>query len=139
MGKGLGVMTLVLLLGCACVLGPALVTGLMIMGGRVDANPGFEAAALAGATWVVSMAFGLVLMLVIARGDALRLGPAVLASSTARMLAAFAVGLVAYFAAKPDGMTFWMSFLAAGLLCLAAETTWAVKTISCRASAAARA
>lgn len=58
-----------------------------------------------------------------------RLALGVLASSTARMLVALLVGVAVFFVGKPQPYAFFGAFLAAGLLCLAAEAVWAIAAL----------
>lgn len=91
------------------------------------------AASLAAIVW----AFASILSVqVLVMGSGLRvdrLGMAVLASSMARMLTALLVGLIAYFMIHPEGKTFWVCFLAAGLFALIGEAFWAIRTINAAA------
>lgn len=94
--------------------------------GRVLTN----AAGLAGLVWLAAALLG-VQVLVIGTGlNVDRLGMGVLAASMARMLAALFVGLIAYFMIHPEGRTFWVTFLAAGLIALFGEALWAVRLIN---------
>lgn len=94
--------------------------------GRVLTN----AAGLAGIVWIVGALVG-VQVLVIGTGLSVdRLGMGVLASSMARMMGALFAGLMVFFMLHPDGRTFWVTFLSAGLVALVAEALWAVRVIN---------
>lgn len=107
-----------------------------LLGGSVGAETG--AAFLAFAVWLFAGTMGLVALLLMSQGEVDRLGMAVLASSTARMLSALFIGLLAHFTLAPDGRVFWITFLCSGVAALVGETLWAVMTINAvRAPAAA--
>ena len=89
----------------------------------------------AALVWLVAALLG-VQALVVGTGLSVdRLGFGVLASSMARMLFALLVGLLVYFLGGLDGRQFWVCFLGAGLVALAAEALWAVHVINCSAKA----
>jgi hypothetical protein len=48
----------------------------------------------------------------------------------ARMFTALFAGLIVYMMLRPEGRTFWVTFLAAGLAALVAEAVWAIRTIN---------
>lgn len=89
-----------------------------------------RAAAICTTVWMLAAIVGVGVLYGASARKIDRLGPAVLASSMARMLTALSLGLAAYFVASPDGRTFWTCFLTAGLLALMAETVWAIRTIN---------
>lgn len=99
-----------------------------LLGGVAGAAP--SAGVWGGVVWLLAGAFGLLAMLLMSQGQADRLGMAVLASSTVRMLAALFLGLLVYFAISPDGRVFWITFLCSGVGALVGETLWAVMSIN---------
>jgi hypothetical protein len=94
-----------------------------------------RSALLAGAAWLIGIWLGLAVMVLVSRRKAMELGLAVMASSVTRLLSALFLGLLIFLGAGPDGRSFWILFLTAGLGVLIAESLWAVKTLN-RASEA---
>lgn len=124
-------------MGAVCV-GVIAGVGVGAAAGWADARSLAIAAATAGAVWGFATLVG-VQTLILGTGLASdRLGFGVLASSMARMLTALLVGVVVYFLVKPEGQTFWVCFLAAGLAALIAEAIWGIRTIQTATQSATR-
>lgn len=89
-----------------------------------------SAAGLAGVTWLLAVILA-TQVLVIGTGLSVdRLGMGILTASMARMLSALFAGIIMYFVFRPEGRTFWVTFLAAGLAALIAEAVWAIRVIN---------
>lgn len=118
-------------IGAALMVGAALGIGLAILSGwGADGVSGaLKAAVMALTTWVIGAVFGAIVLVGATRSDAMNLGMGVLAASMARMLVALMLSLGVYFAAGPDGKTFFSVFLASGLVALMAEAGWGVRTL----------
>jgi hypothetical protein len=120
-----------LAVGVGAVLVGTVLGGLFCMQlGWAEGRALTTAAGLAGLVWLAaSILAGQVL--IIGTGLAVdRLGMGVLASSMARMFTALFAGLIVYMMLRPEGRTFWVTFLAAGLAALVAEAVWAIRTIN---------
>jgi hypothetical protein len=98
------------------------------------ANTGLQAVGVAALVstivWAGGGVLGVMLLSVNTDHQPAKLPQGVLASSTARMLVALFVGVLLFFLLSLEGRTFWTSFLLSGLLALATETAWAVRTIN---------
>ncbi len=122
---GVGILSVLLGIG----VGAAICAGLGWASGQLLTT----AATLAGIIWLFASILSVPVLVVGSGLKVDRLGMAVLASSMARMLTALMVGLIAYFIIKPEGRTFWVCFLAAGMLALIGEAFWAIRTINAAA------
>jgi hypothetical protein len=58
-----------------------------------------------------------------------RLATTVILAGSARMVVALITGVLLFFVLHPDAIPFWISLLAAALLCLAAEAVWGVLSL----------
>lgn len=112
----------------ACVLGSALGWGIAYAAGW-DISLALRSAFIVALVWVVAAFIGGLVLAVATRGDALNLGPAVLGSSSIRMMVALFGALPLYFLLTPHGLSFWTCFLCAGLLALVTEVALALKTL----------
>lgn len=101
-----------------------------------SANP-MSAPILAAIVWLFAAGLG-VLMVIGGTAKVIeRAGLVVVAASFLRMITALMLGIGAYFALRPEGKTFWTCFLLAGLVCLVAETVWAMRIMNSLQSPAA--
>jgi hypothetical protein len=107
-----------------------------------------KSTALAGGAWIIAAAFSAAIIVLATRREIEKLGLIVVFVSFMRMLGAVAIGAGLYFAFRGtaahasesptntiDGKTYWCAFLVAGLTCLMAETTWAMRTLNKLSSA----
>lgn len=114
----------------AALAGCAACAGLAMVGAWTQPERIALGAGLAFACWLFAALAGVTLLAVFTGGRVDRLAPALLGESFGRMLLALTAGLGTYLLAAPDGKTFWISFLVAGLVSLIAETAWAMRTLN---------
>lgn len=85
-----------------------------------------KAAVLGGVSVGVGSVAGLVILSFLMSMDTVALAMGVVGAGVVRMIGSLMVGLLAYFAAAPEGKTFWGAFLAANLLALVVESMWGI-------------
>jgi hypothetical protein len=114
----------------AVIVGTLVGVGIGIASGWGGTRELTIAALTAAAVWLFATLLGVQTLIFGSGLQVDRLGFGILASSMGRMLAALLVGVVVFFLVKPQGETFWVCFLSAGLAALIAESVWAIRTIT---------
>jgi hypothetical protein len=95
-------------------------------------GPAAAWAALTGALSVLcGTAAGIGLIAAVIGPRLERLGPAVIGAGVVRMFVSLSVAVLVWQLAGLEGRTLWTSFLAASLMCLAAETRWGMGASRC--------
>lgn len=85
-----------------------------------------KAAVLGGVSVGVGSVAGLVILSFLMSMQTVALAMGVVGAGVVRMIGSLMVGLLVYFAAAPEGKTFWGAFLAANLLALVVESMWGI-------------
>lgn len=88
-----------------------------------------QTVAAAAGCWLMAGLIGLLLTSIISGCHARKIPMAILVASAVRVGIALFDGLLIALMFKPETKTFWGAFLLSGLLCLVAETAWAMLAI----------
>ena len=116
------------------VVGSAVIAGVAAyfiggMAGWASPTRALEAATMGAGSCLVAALVAVAVLALARMSDATR-GVIILAASVARLLLSLLLALALFLLFNPEGKTFWVAFLVAGLLAIAVEAAWGVRELS---------
>jgi hypothetical protein len=103
--------------------------GVAGMAGWTTGAKAIQATAMGAGSCLAAAMIALAILALARTSDAAR-GMLILAASVARLLMSLLFALALFLLFNPEGKTFWVAFLLAGLLAIAVEAAWGVRELS---------